>query len=149
MKINLGCGFRKIEGYTNIDNRPEVNPDMVCDVLNGLPFDDDSIDEVRAFDFLEHIPLGKTIQVIEEIYRVLKPGGIFESLTPSTDGRGAFMDPTHLSFWNRNSWSYYIIDEYRELYGIKAKFQGQVLDHITNDALHIIHTHAVLQAVKQ
>lgn len=148
MKINLGCGYRKIEGFCNIDNRPEVKPDLVCDVLLGLPFDDDSVDYILANDFLEHIPIGSTVKVIEEIYRVLKPGGAFESLTPSTCGRGAFMDPTHVSFWNRNSWLYFMVDGYRDLYGIKAKFAGSVDDWITNDALHIIHTHAVLRAVK-
>jgi predicted SAM-dependent methyltransferase len=148
-KINLGCGYKKLDGFTNIDNRPEVNPDLVCDVMDGLPFDDDSVDYVLANDFLEHLPIGETIPVIEDIWRVLKNGGIFESLTPSTDGRGAFQDPTHISFWNSNSWLYYMDDGYRNLYGITAKFTGNVRDYITNDALHIIHTHAVLTAVKQ
>jgi len=148
IKINLGCGYRKIEGLVNIDNRSEVNPDLVCDVLTGLPFDDDSVDYVLANDFLEHIPNGQTVQVIEEIFRVLKPGATFESMTPSTDGRGAFMDPTHVSFWNCNSWLYFTQDDYRELYGITAKFTGGIRDHVTNDALHIVHTHAMLKAVK-
>jgi len=148
MNLNLGCGTRKIDGFVNVDNRPEVNPDVVHDVTNGLPFDDGTIQHIRAFDFLEHIPIGKTVQVITEIWRVLKPGGTFESLTPSTDGRGAFQDPTHVSFWNQNSWLYYMVDEYRNLYGIKAKFEGSITDYVTNDALHIIHTHALLTAVK-
>ncbi len=136
------------DGFINIDNRPEVNPDLLCDVTCGLPFDDNSVDYVLAADFLEHVPLGETIGVIEEIFRVLKHDGTFESFTPSTDGRGAFSDQTHKSFWNINSWLYYIEDEYRDLYGIKAKFTGQVRDYVTNDALHIIHTHALLHPVK-
>lgn len=148
IKINLGCGFRKVDGFINIDNRTEVDPDMLCDVTVSLPFGDDSVDYVLANDFLEHIPIGETIGVIEEIFRVLKPGGTFESLTPSSDGRGAFSDPTHKSFWNKCSWLYFMVDDYRNLYGIKAKFSGQVNDYITNDALHIVHTHALLQAVK-
>jgi len=148
-KLNLGCGLRHQKDFINIDNRPEVKPDLLCDVLMGLPFDDNSVEYVLANDFLEHIPIGQSVvRVIEEIYRVLINGGTFESVTPSTDGRGAFQDPTHLSFWNRNSWLYYMDDEYRDLYGIKAKFTGQVKDYVTNDALHIIHTHAMLQAVK-
>ena len=148
MKLNLGAGYRKMDGFINIDNRPEVEPDLVCDVVNGLPFENDSVEYVIANDFLEHIPNGKTVQVIEEIYRVLKPGATFESLTPSTDGRGAFSDPYHVSFWNKDTWLYYMDEGYRALYGIKANFTGQVKDYITNDALHIIHTHAMLQAVK-
>jgi len=148
MKLNLGAGHRNPKDFCNIDNRPEVEPDLVCDVIAGLPFDDNSIDMVLAQDFLEHIPITETVGVIEEIFRVLKPGGTFESLTPSTDGRGAFQDPTHVSFWNQNSWLYYMHDDYRNLYGAKAKFEGSVQDYVTNDALHIVHTHAVLKAVK-
>lgn len=148
VRLNLGCGYRHLEGYVNIDNRPEVSPDKVCDITEGLPYPNDSIEEVRAFDFLEHIPLGKTIGVIEEIHRVLKPGGKFEHLTPSTDGRGAFQDPTHVSFWNINSWLYYSDDVYRDLYGIKAKFRGELRDVVTDAERRIIHTHGELYAVK-
>jgi len=149
-RINLGCGYAHKEGYVNIDNRPEVKPDLIADVLEGLPFDDNSLDEVRAYDFLEHIPIGQTIQVITEIWRVLKPGGVFESSTPSTEGRGAFADPTHVSFWNRNSWLYYSNKEHRDLYGIKANFTiTDIEDVVTNKTLNIIHTHVVGKAVKE
>lgn len=146
-KLNLGSGHRKIEGYCNVDIQARVNPDLLCDVTEGLPFDDNSIEEIRAFDFLEHCPLGKTLPVVEEIWRVLKPGGLFEHLTPSSDGRGAFQDPTHQSFWNINSWLYFTQDIYRDLYGIKAKFGIESLrDILTGD--HIIHTHGKMRAIK-
>jgi len=148
-KINLGCGYNHIEGYINIDNREETKPDMVADILEGLPFDDNSVDEVRAYDFLEHIPIGQTIQVITEIWRVLKPGGVFESSTPSTDGRGAFQDPTHLSFWNRNSWLYYSNQKVRDMYGIEANFTiTEIEDIVTDKNLNVIHTHVIGKAVK-
>lgn len=140
MKLNLGCGYRKLDGFVNIDVRPCVNPDLVADICDGLPFPDASVESVVAVDFLEHIPIGKTVGVIEEIYRVLVPGGLFESMTPSTDGRGAFQDPTHVSFWNRNSWLYYMDDAYRNLYGIRAKFEGSVWDVPTSKEMGIVHT---------
>jgi len=149
MKINLGCGYRKLGGFVNIDNREDVSPDMVIDVTAGLPFKDSSVEEVNATDFLEHIPIGMTVPVIEEIFRVLAPGGLFKSMTPSTDGRGAFQDPTHVSFWNANSWLYYMDDAYRDLYGIKAKFEGKIQDMVTNRDLRIIHTRGLLKAVKE
>jgi len=148
--LNLGCGYAPMEGYINIDNRAEVEPDLVCDILGGLPYPDNSVDEIRAFDFLEHIPIGKTIQVITEIWRVLKPGGRFESFTPSTDGRGAFQDPTHISFWNRNSWLYYSDASYRELYGTEANFEIVTMeDTIPDPKWRIIHTHVIARAIKQ
>ncbi|MBW2596848.1 MAG: methyltransferase domain-containing protein [Deltaproteobacteria bacterium] len=145
IRINLGCGKRKVKGYINIDIDPAHEPDLILDLSKcALPYGDNSVDEVRAFDFLEHIPLGKTIFVIDEIWRVLKPGGKFEHFTPSTDGRGAFQDPTHLSFWNINSWLYFTDGIWANMYGIKSKFKvEQLRDIITSDALRIIHTHGI------
>ena len=40
-------------------------------------------------------------------HRVLAPGGWAFIEVPSTDGRGAFQDPTHVSYWNENSFLYY------------------------------------------
>lgn len=147
-RINLGCGRRKLEGWCNIDSREEVEPDLVLDVAEGLPFEDNSIKEVRAYDFLEHIPADKAVFVIEEIWRVLESGGRLEHFTPSTDGRGAFQDPMHRSFWNINSWFYYMLDEYRNLYGIKAKFRGENHDVVTDKQQRVIHVRGVLHAVK-
>lgn len=145
IKINFGCGLRKIDEFLNIDNRPEVNPDLVVDITEKLPWEDDSIDVIRAHDILEHIPIGKVVPLIEEVCRVLKAGGIFEVFVPSTDGRGAFQDPNHVSFWNRNSFMYYTVDHCRELYGIKAKFTlNSLQDIVTDEPNRVIHTFAVL-----
>lgn len=146
--LNLGCGYRKMIGYINIDNRKEVNPDILCDVAKGLPYEDDSVDVIIAQDFLEHIPIGKTVSVVEEVYRVLKPDGKFWSMTPSTKGRGAFQDPTHVSFWNPNSFLYFMDDAHRNLYGIKAKFKGGIEENLTNIQLNVWHVFADLRAVK-
>lgn len=146
MKLNLGSGDRYVQDYINIDNRKEVNPDLIHDINFGLPYPDGSVDEVRAYDILEHIPLGKTVSLIEEIHRVLRHGGKFEHFTPSTDGRGAFQDPDHKSFWNVNSWLYFMDDRYRRLYRIKAKFEGTNDDILTE--AHVVHTHGILYAVK-
>ena len=148
MRVNLGCGFNKMEGFVNVDNRTFVNPDIVIDVEKGLPFQDNSLSEVVAKDFLEHIPIGKTVFVVEEIYRVLEKNGVFFSYTPSTDGRGAFQDPTHVSFWNKNSWLYYTVDEYIKLYDIKVKFAGKITDIMVDRSQNLVYTRAILRAIK-
>lgn len=149
IKVNLGCGYEKEPGHINIDNRLSVRPDIVADLTDGMPFKSNTADKVVAVDLLEHIPIGKTVPLIEEIYRTLKKDGIFFHATPSTDGRGAFMDPTHISFWNKASWAYYVNDDYRKLYGIKAKFDVISLeDMLTNEEYHIIHTRGVMRAIK-
>jgi SAM-dependent methyltransferase len=104
-KVDLGSAHNKPEGYIGVDIRPGPGVDIVHDVATGLPFDDSSVGVVRAFDFLEHV--ADSVGLMNEIWRVLVDGGWLLSVTPSTDGRGAFQDPTHCSWWNENSFLYY------------------------------------------
>lgn len=148
IRLNLGCGYRKLEGYVNIDNRQEIEPDLLCDILDGLPYEDNSIDKVRAFDFLEHIPIGKTVDIITEIWRVLKPDGRFESFTPDAEtGQGAFQDPNHLSFWVENSWLYFSDKASRDLYGIKADFEIESIKRVETGS-RVFHLHVIAKARK-
>jgi O-antigen biosynthesis protein len=77
----------------------------VISVLEQLP--PHSVGCIRAFDFIEHLPRDRMITFMNEVYRVLVPDGFLISGTPSTDGRGAFQDPTHTNFINENSFWYY------------------------------------------
>jgi SAM-dependent methyltransferase len=77
---------------------------------------------IRAYDFFEHV--ADKIGLINEIYRLLAPGGILISRTPSTDGRGAFQDPTHVAFYNQNSFWYYTDRNLRQYVdGLDVRFQ--------------------------
>lgn len=101
-KIDLCGAFSKPDGYTSIDIE---GGDIIADLDKGIPLADNSCGIVRAYDALEHM-VNKQL-TMQEIHRVLAPGGILLSMTPSTDGRGAWQDPTHVSFWNENSFWYY------------------------------------------
>lgn len=73
-KLNLGCGEKKIQGYINVDCRPECGPDQLYDV-RVLPYNDGEVDEIRAYDLLEHFGRNETLLVLKEWNRVLKKGG--------------------------------------------------------------------------
>ncbi|WP_278258512.1 methyltransferase domain-containing protein [Nocardioides convexus] len=75
--------------------------DVVVDPADPvLAYDDDSVGVLRATDVLQRIP--DRGRFFAECFRVLAPGGLLMTATPSTDGRGAFQDPTHVSYWNAN-----------------------------------------------
>lgn len=119
---DLGGRIGRPDGYLSIDLD---DADLVHDVTQGLPFKDSSVGVLRAYDFLEHIPPAHVVPLMNEIYRVLAPGGWLLSRTPSTDGRGAFQDPTHVSFWNENSFWYYTNrDLAKYVPSIKCRFQA-------------------------
>jgi hypothetical protein len=148
MKIDLGCGRNKKEGCFGIDIQNFDGVDLVCDCNQRIPLDDSIADEIHADDFLEHLQNDKRIHIISEIWRILKPDGKFYSYTPSTDGRGAYQDPTHYSFWNENSFKYYILDEYRNQHNIEAKFSVVELRTTRPDNNKVCFVYSVLKAIK-
>jgi O-antigen biosynthesis protein len=84
---------------------------------------------------------------MKEMHRSLADGGWAFIEVPSTDGRGAWQDPTHRSFWNENSFWYYTKDSHRKIIDFKEKFQQfDCINHTWEN--NIIVTNAVLVAEK-
>ena len=125
LALDLGGAHNPAPGYKTVDlNEPADFVGDVFDVLVSLP--DNSVGIIRAVDFLEHIP--DKIRLWNEMYRVLAHGGMVLSITPSTDGRGAFQDPTHNSFYNENSFWYFTDENYRKYVPeLKMNFQIDAL----------------------
>lgn len=100
--VELGARLNARVGYETVDI---VGPaDLISDLNNHWPFADNSVGVVLALDIFEH--LNDPVHTWQELYRVLAPGGYALIRVPSTDGRGAFQDPTHKSWWNQNSFLY-------------------------------------------
>jgi predicted SAM-dependent methyltransferase len=89
MKLNLGCGNTKNEGYVNIDADAKVEPDLCFDfVSNVLPYEDGSIEQVTMFHTIEHISRDFHQKVICDINRVLRLGGDFMVSYPDAERCG-------------------------------------------------------------
>jgi SAM-dependent methyltransferase len=102
MKLNLGCGKDYKRGYTNMDANPDIGVDMCHDALEGLPFRDNTIDEVYTSHFLEHIPQVQLFALLDEIYRVCKPGARFVVIVPHYSTAAAHT-PVHHTTWGSES----------------------------------------------
>jgi glycosyltransferase involved in cell wall biosynthesis len=103
LKVDIGGGLNPYPGYTTVDMRETA--DYICDLNDGIPLPDNSVGVLNASHILEH--LHDKTKIMSEIHRVLAHGGWAFIEVPSTDGRGAFQDPTHVSYWNENSFWYY------------------------------------------
>ncbi len=86
MKLNIGCGNNILKDYINIDIRKIDGVDLILDLeKQELPYDNESVDEILAYDVLEHISHNKIWDVLNDMYRVLKKGGILHIRVPDTD----------------------------------------------------------------
>ena len=83
LKLHLACGHDYDEDYINVDlYAPE---DAKCDVrfdVQKLPYDDNTVDEIKAFHIIEHFHFFEIQEVLKEWQRVLKPGGKLYLETP-------------------------------------------------------------------
>lgn len=125
---DLGGAHNSPVGYTPIDR--ELGHGHILDWLRDQA--GESVGVLRAVDFFEHVR--EQVPLMNELYRVLAPGGMVLSLTPSTDGRGAFCDPTHVSFWNELSFRYYCDDNFAKYVpAIGARFrQSRLVTYFPN-----------------
>ena len=130
MKLNLGCGDRRIDGYVGVDIAPPA--DQIVDLAGPWPWPDSSIDEVLAYSVFEHLP--HKLNTMNELWRVLRPGGIARLQLPlASEGDGGFCDPTHRSYWTRSDFEYYHPgfperERFRNSYGVNADFRIISLD---------------------
>ena len=141
--VDVGGGLFPKPGCMTIDQQ---DADINCDLNDGIPLPDNSVGVLNASHVIEH--LHDKTKIMSEIHRVLADGGWAFIEVPSTDGRGAWQDPTHVSFWNENSFWYYIWrDKAQFIRNTTIRFQEFRLQTLWGDN-HIATTIAWLTAIK-
>ena len=112
VKINLGAGNDVLDTNVWINHdlkkhRPEI--EVSFDLENiPWPLEDDSFDEVRMFDVLEH--LNNIIGVMDEVWRILKPNGILDCKVCGYKNENFWVDITHKHSFAPNSMDYFVPD---------------------------------------
>jgi predicted SAM-dependent methyltransferase len=76
MKVELGA-FEKRDGWFTIDK--DSRSDAPCDLNNGIPLYDNTVDQIYSSHLLEHFFFPEMEKLLKECYRVLKVGGLFEA----------------------------------------------------------------------
>lgn len=138
--LDLGCGQNPKNPFNaeilyGIDIRDDVEKNVKKSdlVTESLPFEDNFFDFVTAFDVIEHIPriiyaptrIYPFVNLMNEIYRVLKNGGKFLSHTPAYPYAEAFRDPTHVNIITNETFPLYFDNKNRlaQMYGFNGSFQ--------------------------
>lgn len=101
--LHLGPGRDAVNGVS-VDLRRAVDPTVVADLEEGLPFREAAFDAVYAISVVEHVR--NLLLLMGEIHRVLKPGGFVAILTPHFSDDASFVDPTHCNHLSARSFDY-------------------------------------------
>jgi len=83
--LNIGCGHRFHKDWVNIDIDPASPKVKKVNILQGLPYPDNSFDVVYHSNVLEHLPKQKGAEMISECFRVLNTGGILRLNVPDLE----------------------------------------------------------------
>jgi SAM-dependent methyltransferase len=113
MKLDLGCGKNKKEGFHGVDSIKFDNVDTVTDLREKWPWEDNSVDEVHCSHFIEHLERLERIHFCNELYRVLKPDSKAAIIVPHWCSNRAYGDMTHCWPPVSEMWFYYLDKNWR------------------------------------
>ena len=140
MRLNLGCGTKKLEGWINIDAVEACQPDVIHDITQPLPYADLTADEVLAEDLLEHFDKYARYLVFYEWARVLRMGGKitiqvpnfkkiifryfklgFDNFVDTTFGENLWQFKIYNGHFGNHKWGYSedTLEEFVRLFGIE------------------------------
>lgn len=115
LKLDLGCGPNKREGFTGVDVRQfDGKVDVVHDLTKRWPWRDGSVSEAHTSHFIEHLDGEERVHFINELHRVLKPEGTCMVIVPHWASQRAYGDLTHKWPPVSEFWFYYLSKEWRQ-----------------------------------
>lgn len=113
LKIDLGCGKNKREGFIGVDSR-QFGQDITHDLTTIWPWEDSSVDEAHSSHFIEHLKADERIHFVNELYRVLIEGGKAQIIVPHWASCRAYGDLTHQWPPVSEFWFYYLSKDWRD-----------------------------------
>lgn len=166
-RLNLGCGRNPMPGFVNVDIMQLPGVDVIADLnacrTTKLPFEDNSVDQIVMSHVLEHIP--DSLALMDELYRIARPGAEFGIRVPHGASDDAWEDPTHVRAYFVGSWGYfsqpwhwrsdlaYSADWQTEkvTYIVGHRFAGwpaaEVIDRINTERNVVVEMQAILRKV--
>lgn len=107
MKLNIGCGNKRKEGYLGVDKFMCEAVDVLSDLSRGIPFQSSSVDAIWLDNLIEHI--ADIPEFMQEIHRVGRHGAIVTIFTPHFASVSSWRDPTHI-----HHLSYFSMDHFEK-----------------------------------
>lgn len=95
LKLNLGAGKSRMDGYLSVDSIPFEGLDVVADLRGVWPWGANTVSDINLSHVLEHFTGDERVHIFNEMYRVLAPEGRAVIVTPHWASQRAYGDFTH------------------------------------------------------
>lgn len=140
IRLNVGCGMDNPAGWVGMDRRVVPGVDIVHDIEDlPWPLRDNSCMTVLMSHVMEHLDPRKMIDIFDEIWRVLVPGGQLMVAVPYAGSTGAYQDPTHTRpGFNEQTFEYF--DPSKHLYSIyqPRPYKIVLMDYKVGDYVNVV-----------
>lgn len=138
VRLNVGCGRHPLEGWLNLDRQAGPGVDVVADLETvrerPLSIADDSVDEFLLSHVIEHVR--DSLGLMQELWRVAKPGALAVIRVPFGSSDDAWEDPTHLRPYFVGSFGFLAQPWYwRADYGYRGDWQPERVMLLVDRAL--------------
>lgn len=114
LKLDFGCGKNPRAGFEGVDIRDFGQAHKVNLGLVRWPWDDNSVEEAHASHLVEHFSASERVHFVNELHRVLIPGGKCTIIVPHWASNRAYGDLTHQWPPVSEMWFYYLSKVWRE-----------------------------------
>lgn len=106
MRLNLGSGLMRMEGFVNVDRRALPGVDVVHDLdQHPWPFEDHCADRIVALDVFEH--LDDVVGAMDECWRIMVRGGQLTIRGPAPDSENLWVDVSHRRAFIEHSFDHF------------------------------------------
>lgn len=135
--LNIGSGNNPRPDAINLDRTAGPHVDVVFDLETcalgaPLPFDDDTFDEIHASHILEHITA--ILPLMQELWRVAKPGAFLHVNVPPSSSDMAWDDPTHVRAFGLNAFQFFSQPAYKRAdYGYRGDWEPKLITLIMEE----------------
>ncbi len=124
--LDLGCGKRKVKGAIGVDHDKTSDADVFCDLTHfPYPFKENAFDLIYCIDVLEHFD--DTIRIIEEVYRISKPGTKLIIGVPHFSSHNFYTDITHKKAFAVRSFDFFSDDDSSVIKYLCSKARFKIL----------------------
>lgn len=108
VQLDIGCGFNKQPGYIGMDVRAVKGVDILHNVEDTpYPIPSESCRTILMSHLIEHICPKRMLDVMNELWRIMRPGGQLLIIAPYGRSDGMLQDPTHCNFVNEATFTYF------------------------------------------